>query len=72
MRATTGMPPGTLRSPRTCGGPGFGGQLFWVDPGREIAFVHLVVGDPQRYTARKRSQRSSGQVITALRHPSVR
>lgn len=62
---------GTLSSPRTFGGSGFGGQLFWVDPDREITFVHLVVGYPQLYTSRKRSQRLSDQVITALRHPSV-
>jgi CubicO group peptidase (beta-lactamase class C family) len=62
---------GTLSSPRTFGGSGFGGQLFWVDPEREITFVHLVVGYPQLYTSRKRSQRLSDQVITALRHPSA-
>lgn len=63
---------GTLSSPRTFGGSGFGGQLFWVDPEREITFVHLVVGYPQLYTSRKRSQRLSDQVITALKHPSAR
>jgi CubicO group peptidase (beta-lactamase class C family) len=63
---------GTLSSPRTFGGSGFGGQLFWVDPDREITFVHLVVGYPQLYTSRKRSQRLSDQVVTALKHPSAR
>ena len=63
---------GTLSSPRTFGGSGFGGQLFWVDPEREITFVHLVVGYPQLYASRKRSQRLSDQVITALKHPSAR
>ena len=62
---------GTLSSPRTFGGSGFGGQIFWVDPERELTFVHLVVGYPQLYTSRKRSQRLSDQVITALKHPSA-
>lgn len=57
---------GTLGSPRTFGGSGFGGQLFWVDPDREITFVHLVVGYPQLYVSRKRSQRLSDQVISAV------
>ncbi len=62
---------GTLSSPRTFGGSGFGGQLFWVDPDRDITFVHLVIGYPQLYTSRKRSQRLSDQVICALKHPSA-
>lgn len=57
---------GSLGSPRTFGGSGFGGQLFWVDPEREITFVHLVVGYPQLYVSRKRSQRLSDQVISAV------
>lgn len=57
---------GTLSSPQTFGGSGFGGQLFWVDPERELTFVHLVVGYPQLYDSRKRSQRISDQVISSL------
>ncbi len=57
---------GSLSSPRTFGGSGFGGQLFWVDPERDITFVHLVVGYPQLYVSRKRSQRLSDQVLSAV------
>ena len=57
---------GTLSSPRTFGGSGFGGQLFWVDPERELTFVHLVVGYPQLYRSRKRSQRLSDLVISSV------
>jgi CubicO group peptidase (beta-lactamase class C family) len=57
---------GTLSSPTTFGGSGFGGQLFWVDPVRELTFVHLVVGYPQLYKSRKRSQRLSDLAISAI------
>ncbi|WP_165421148.1 serine hydrolase domain-containing protein [Bradyrhizobium sp. Leo170] len=57
---------GTLSSPSTFGGSGFGGQLFWVDPERQLTFVHLVVGYPQLYKSRKRSQRLSDLVISAV------
>jgi CubicO group peptidase (beta-lactamase class C family) len=57
---------GTLSSPGTFGGQGFGGQLFWVDPERELILVHLVIGYPQLFETRKRSQRISDQVITAI------
>lgn len=57
---------GTLSSPRTFAGSGFGGQLFCVDPEREITFVHLVCGYPQLYNARKRSQRLSDLVISSV------
>ena len=57
---------GTLSSPGTFGGMGFGGQLFWVDPERELTFVHLVCGYPQLYNSRKRSQRISDQVISSV------
>ena len=57
---------GTLSSPGTFGGMGFGGQLFWVDPERELTFVHLVCGYPQIYNSRKRSQRISDQVISSV------
>ena len=57
---------GTLSSPTSFGGSGFGGQLFWVDPVRELTFVHLVVGYPQLYKSRKRSQRLSDLVISAI------
>jgi CubicO group peptidase (beta-lactamase class C family) len=62
---------GSLGSPRTFGGSGFGGQLFWVDPERDITFVHLVVGYPQLYVSRKRSQRLSDQVISAVTAEAV-
>jgi CubicO group peptidase (beta-lactamase class C family) len=57
---------GTLSSPGTFGGMGFGGQLFWVDHERELTFVHLVCGYPQLYNSRKRSQRISDQVISSV------
>jgi CubicO group peptidase (beta-lactamase class C family) len=57
---------GTLSSPGTFGGMGFGGQLFWVDPERELTFVHLVCKYPQLYNSRKRSQRISDQVISSV------
>jgi CubicO group peptidase (beta-lactamase class C family) len=57
---------GTLSSPRTFAGSGFGGQLFCVDPERDITFVHLVCGYPQLYNARKRSQRLSDLVISSV------
>lgn len=57
---------GTLSSPSTFSGSGFGGQLFLVDPVRDITFVHLVCGFPQLYNARKRSQRLSDLVIASV------
>lgn len=57
---------GVLNSPRTFGGYGFGGQLFWVDPEMDLTFVHLVVGYPQLYEGRRRSQRISDQVISSV------
>lgn len=57
---------GTLSSPRTFAGSGFGGQLFCVDPERDITFVHLVCGYPQLYNARKRSQRLSDLVMSSV------
>jgi CubicO group peptidase (beta-lactamase class C family) len=57
---------GTLSSTATFAGSGFGGQLFCVDPERDITFVHLVCGYPQLYNARKRSQRLSDLVISSV------
>lgn len=57
---------GTLSSPQTFAGSGFGGQLFCVDPERDITFVHLVCGYPQLYNARKRTQRLSDLVISSV------
>lgn len=57
---------GTLSSPETFAGSGFGGQLFVVDPLRDLTFVHLVSGFPQLYNARKRSQRLSDIVISSV------
>lgn len=57
---------GTLASPGTFAGSGFGGQTFWVDPVSDVTFVHLVVGFPQLYNARKRSQRFADIVHSAL------
>lgn len=57
---------GTLSSPTTFSGSGFGGQLFLVDPVRDLTFVHLVAGFPQLYNARKRSQRLSDLVISSV------
>jgi CubicO group peptidase (beta-lactamase class C family) len=57
---------GILNSPGTFGGYGFGGQFFWVDPERELVFVHLVVGYPQLYEGRRRSQRLSDLVVSAV------
>lgn len=58
---------GTLSSPESFSGSGFGGQLFFVDPVRELTFVHIVSGFPQLYNARKRSQRLSDLVVSAVR-----
>lgn len=57
---------GTLSSPDTFGGSGFGGQMFWVDPERELTFVHLVCGYPQLFNSRKRSQRISDLIISSV------
>ena len=57
---------GTLSSPRAFGGAGFGGQMFWVDPERELTFVHLVCGYPQLFSSRKRSQRISDLIISSV------
>lgn len=57
---------GTLSSPDTFSGSGFGGQIFCVDPQRGITFVHLVSGFPQLYNARKRSQRLADLVISSI------
>ena len=57
---------GTFSSPRTFAGSGFGGQLFCVDPERELTFVHLVCGYPQLYSARKRSQRIADLIISSV------
>jgi CubicO group peptidase (beta-lactamase class C family) len=57
---------GTLSSPGTFAGSGFGGQLFVVDPVRDLTFVHLVSGFPQLYKARKRSQRLADLVVAAV------
>jgi hypothetical protein len=57
---------GTLSSPQTFASSGFGGQLFCVDPERELTFVPLVCGYPQLYDARKRSQRVSDLIISSV------
>jgi CubicO group peptidase (beta-lactamase class C family) len=57
---------GTLSSPDSFSGSGFGGQVFCVDPQRDVTFVHLVSGFPQLYNARKRSQRLADLVISAV------
>ena len=57
---------GTLSSPETFGGSGFGGQMFWVDPERELTCVHLVCGYPQLFNSRKRSQRISDLMISSV------
>ncbi len=57
---------GTLCSPRAFAGSGFGGQLFLVDPDRDLTFVHLVAGFPQLYQSRKRSQRICDLVISSV------
>jgi CubicO group peptidase (beta-lactamase class C family) len=57
---------GTLSSPGTFGGSGFGGQMFWVDPERELTCVHLVCGYPQLFNSRKRSQRISDLIISSV------
>ena len=57
---------GTLASPETFAGSGFGGQTFWVDPVSDVTFVHLVCGFPQLYNARKRSQRLADLVHSAI------
>lgn len=57
---------GTLSSPRTFAGSGFGGQLFCVDPDRDLTIVHLVCGYPQLYNARKRSQRIVDLILSAV------
>ncbi|MEV8546496.1 serine hydrolase domain-containing protein [Streptomyces sp. NPDC051572] len=61
---------GTLSSPSTFSGSGFGGQLFLVDPVRDVTFVHLVAGFPQLYNARKRSQRLSDLVMSSVIDPN--
>lgn len=58
---------GTLSSPSTFAGSGFGGQMFCVDPERNLTFIHLVCGYPQLYNARKRSQRLADLVISSIR-----
>lgn len=57
---------GTLASPQTYAGSGFGGQTFWVDPVSDVTFIHLVCGFPQLYNARKRSQRLADLVHSAI------
>jgi CubicO group peptidase (beta-lactamase class C family) len=57
---------GTLSSPNSFSGSGFGGQLFCVDPQRAVTFIHLVSGFPQLYNARKRSQRLADLVISSV------
>jgi CubicO group peptidase (beta-lactamase class C family) len=57
---------GTMSSPNTFSGSGFGGQLFCVDPVRGLVFVHLVSGFPQLYNARKRSQGLSDLVMSSV------
>jgi CubicO group peptidase (beta-lactamase class C family) len=57
---------GTLTSPPTFAGSGFGGQLFCVDPERELTIVHLVCGYPQLYNARKRSQRLVDLIVSSI------
>lgn len=57
---------GTLASPETYAGSGFGGQIFWVDPVTDVTYVHLVCGFPQLYNARKRSQRLADLVHSAV------
>lgn len=57
---------GTLASPQTYAASGFGGQTFWVDPVTDVTFVHLVCGFPQLYNARKRTQRLSDLVHSAI------
>jgi CubicO group peptidase (beta-lactamase class C family) len=57
---------GTLSSPNTFGGSGFGGQMFWVDPERELTCVHLVCGYPQLFNSRKRSQQRSDLIISSV------
>lgn len=57
---------GTLSSPTSFSGSGFGGQLFCVDPQRAVTFIHLVSGFPQLYNARKRSQRLADLVMSSV------
>ena len=52
LKSRTSM--GTLSSPGTFGGSGFGGQMFWVDPERELTCVHLVCGYPQLFNSMSR------------------
>lgn len=59
---------GTLSSPNSFAGSGFGGQQFCVDPERELSFVHLVSGYPQLFNSRKRSQRISDLIVSSVLH----
>ena len=57
---------GTLMSRSGFAGSGFGGQLFAVDPERDLTFVQLVVGFPTLLRSRMRSQRFSDLVISSV------
>jgi CubicO group peptidase (beta-lactamase class C family) len=57
---------GTLSSPSSFSGSGFGGQLICVDPQNAVTFIHLVAGFPQLYNARKRSQRLADLVMSSV------
>jgi CubicO group peptidase (beta-lactamase class C family) len=57
---------GTLMSDKGFAGSGFGGQLFAVDPERDLTFVQLVVGFPTLLRSRMRSQRFSDLVISSV------
>lgn len=57
---------GTLSSPNSFSGSGFGGQLICVDPQNAVTFIHLVAGFPQLYNARKRSQRLADLVMSSV------
>lgn len=57
---------GTLMSNSGFAGSGFGGQLFAVDPERDLTFVQLVVGFPTLLRSRIRSQRFSDLVISSV------
>ncbi|SDO34572.1 CubicO group peptidase, beta-lactamase class C family [Lutimaribacter pacificus] len=57
---------GTLMSSSGFSGSGFGGQIFAVDPERDLTFVQLVVGFPTLLKSRIRSQRFSDLVISSV------
>ena len=56
---------GTLASPRTFGGMGAGGTMFWIDPARDITFVYLTTGLLEESRNIDRCQRISDMVLSA-------